>query len=144
MTQQDLGALLSRVTRRVVAAEKPLLEAHGLSMWEYIAISRLAAQQAETQSALASAMRYDKTRLIGVLDELEQKGLVTRTPDPADRRARIVTLTPAGLARHAAAQADIQAMESRLLNNIGSTDQARLRQILAELAPDCSSESGGA
>jgi DNA-binding MarR family transcriptional regulator len=136
MTQQDLGALLSRVSRRVVAAEKPLLEAHGLSMWAYIAISHLAERDAETQSALASAMRYDKTRLIGVLDELEQDGVITRTPDAADRRARIVALTPAGLALHSAAQADIRAMESRLLNDIEPTDQARFRLILAELAPD--------
>jgi DNA-binding MarR family transcriptional regulator len=133
---QDLGALLARVTRRVIDAERPVLEARGLSMWAYIAISRLAEQDAETQSALAHAMRYDKTRLIGLLDELEQEGLVTRTPDPADRRARIVTLTPAGLARHAAAKADIRAMETDLLGEIDPTDQLRLREVLAELAPD--------
>jgi DNA-binding MarR family transcriptional regulator len=136
MIEQDLGALLARVTRRVIDAERPVLEAHGLSMWAYIAMSRLAQQDAETQSALALAMRYDKTRLIGLLDELEREGLVTRTRDAADRRARIVTLTPAGLARHAAVQADIRAMETDLLNDIDLTDRARLREILAELASD--------
>jgi DNA-binding MarR family transcriptional regulator len=136
MIEQDLGALLARVTRRVIDAERPVLEAHGLSMWAYIAMSRLAQQDAETQSALALAMRYDKTRLIGLLDELQREGLVTRTRDAADRRARIVTLTPAGLARHAAVQTDIRAMETDILDDIDPTDQARLREILAELASD--------
>jgi DNA-binding MarR family transcriptional regulator len=136
MIEQDLGALLARVTRRVIDAERPVLEAHGLSMWAYIAMSRLAQQDAETQSALALAMRYDKTRLIGLLDELEREGLVTRTRDAADRRARIVTLTPAGLARHAAVQTDIRAMETDILDDIDPTDQARLREILAELTSD--------
>jgi hypothetical protein len=42
----------------------------------------LARQPAGTQLALAEAIRYDKTRLIGLLDELERDGLITRKPDP--------------------------------------------------------------
>src|SRR4051812_50149882 len=86
MSEQDLAALTARTTRRLIAAERPILKAHGLSMWGYIALSHLAHEPAGTQLALAEAMRYDKTRLIGLLDELEREGLVTREPDPADRR----------------------------------------------------------
>jgi DNA-binding MarR family transcriptional regulator len=80
-------------------------------------------------------MRYDKTRLITLLDELEHDGLITRTVDPTDRRARIVTLTEAGETRHAAARADIRAMEDELLKDVNPADQARLRDILAGLGP---------
>jgi len=131
---EDLGALFARITRRLIDAERPLLEAHGLSMWAYIVLSQLARQRAETQLALAQAIRYDKTRLIGLLDELEDQGLITRKPDPADRRARVVTLTEVGQARHAAARADIRAMEAEFLAGLNRPERTRLRETLAQLA----------
>ena len=133
MEQEDLGALFALITRRLINAERPLLEVRGLSMWGYIALSQMARQPTGTQLALAQAIRYDKTRLIGLLDELEHDGLITRTADPTDRRARIVTLTDAGKARHAAARADIRAMEDKLLADLSPAEQTRLRQTLAAL-----------
>jgi DNA-binding MarR family transcriptional regulator len=134
--REDLGAVFARITRRLIAAERPLLAAHGLSMWAYIVLSHLAHQPAGTQLALAEAIHYDKTRLIGLLDELERDGLITRKPDPADRRARTVGLTPAGRARHAAAQADVRAMEDEFLGDLSATDRERLRRVLSRLAPE--------
>jgi DNA-binding MarR family transcriptional regulator len=93
----------------------------------------LARQPAGTQLALAQAIRYDKTRLIGLLDELEADGLITRTADPTDRRARIVTLTEAGEARHSAARADIRAMEDEFLGELNAAERTRLRRTLARL-----------
>ena len=134
MEQEDLGALFAGLTRSLVDAERPLLAAHGLSMWAYIVLSELNRQPAGTQLALAEAIRYDKTRLIGLLDELEHDGLIARTPDPKDRRARVVTLTDAGEARRAAAQADIRAMEEEFLADFEPAERARMRQALAGLA----------
>jgi DNA-binding MarR family transcriptional regulator len=134
MDREDLGALSGRVTRRLIEAERPLLAAHGLSMWAYIALSHLARRPVGTQLALAQAIHYDKTRLIGLLDELERDGLITRKPDPTDRRARTVDLTPAGKTRHAAAQADVRAMEDEFLSDLSATERDRLRRVLARLA----------
>jgi DNA-binding MarR family transcriptional regulator len=131
---EDLGALFARITRRLIDAERPLLAEQGLTMWGYIALSHLARAPAETQLALAQAIRYDKTRLIGLLDELEAAGLISRTPDPADRRARIVSLTAAGTKRHAAARRAIRAMEDELLAGVGATERTRLRRTLTRLA----------
>jgi DNA-binding MarR family transcriptional regulator len=134
--REDLGAVFARITRRLIAAERPLLAAHGLSMWAYIVLSHLAHQPAGTQLALAEAIHYDKTRLIGLLDELERDGLIARKPDPSDRRARTVDLTPAGRARHTAAQADVRAMEDEFLGDLSATDRERLRRVLSRLAPE--------
>lgn len=132
--EEDLGALFARITRRLVDAERPLLAELGLSMWGYIALAHLAHAPAETQLALAQAIRYDKTRLIGLLDELEADGLITRTPDPADRRARIVSLTATGTKRHAAARHAIRKMEDDVLVGISAAERTRLRRTLARLA----------
>jgi DNA-binding MarR family transcriptional regulator len=133
-SDEDLGALFARVTRRLIQAERPLLAARGLSMWAYVALTHLVEGPAPTQIALAEQMGYDKTRLIAILDELADEGLVERTPDPEDRRARIVQLTAAGRARHLQARSDIRAMESEMLDGLSSTEQAMLREILLRLA----------
>jgi DNA-binding MarR family transcriptional regulator len=134
MVDEDLGALCARVTRRLIDAERPLLQAHGLSMWAYVALTHLARAPAPTQMALAEQMRYDKTRLIAILDELAEDGLIERAPDPEDRRARIVRLTAAGRARHLQAQAEIRAMESEMLDGLSDIQRATLREVLAKLA----------
>jgi DNA-binding MarR family transcriptional regulator len=134
MSEEDLGALLARATRRLIEEEQPLLAAHDLSMWGYIVLSRLAAALAETQLSLARQIGYDKSRLIGLLDELEAEGLLTREPDPNDRRAKVIDLTPAGRSRFEAARRDIRKMERRLLRGVPAADADRLRQLLALLA----------
>lgn len=134
MEHEDLGALFAQITRRLIDAERPLLAARGLSMWDYIVLSELARRPAGTQLALAEAIGYDKTRLIGLLDELEHKRLITREPDPADRRVRIVQLTSDGEARHAAARHDIHTMEDELLSKLSAAQQRTLRAVLPRLA----------
>src|SRR6188768_2748568 len=107
MEREDLGALLARAMRRIMEAERPLLEAHGVSMWAYVALTLLARGSAPTQLALAEAMGYDKTRLIKILDGLEGEGLITRAPDPSDRRAKVIELTAAGRAKYEAVRGDV-------------------------------------
>ena len=130
----DLGELFARVTRRLVEAERPLLQARGLTMWQYAALTCLARSPASTQLRLAAAMRYDKTRLISLLDELEGDGLVRREPDPSDRRARIVQITAKGRRRYEAAAADIRAMEEDLLAPLTAAERTSLLSALPTLA----------
>jgi DNA-binding MarR family transcriptional regulator len=132
--REDLGALFTRVSRRLIAAERPLLAAHGLTMWGYIVLNHLARGPAPTQLALASAIGHDKTRLIGLLDELERARLITRTPDPGDRRARIVHISERGRAAHTAAVADIRAMEQELLAELTAAERRTLLAVLPKLA----------
>ena len=85
-------------------------------MWEYVALLRLrAAPTADRVLEPAQAIRYDKTRLIGLLDGLQQRGLITREPAPEDRRARIVKTSRKGRVQVDAVQRDIHRMEDQLL-----------------------------
>jgi len=128
--REDLGAQLARATRRLIALERPVLDKHGVTMWEYVALLRLRAGPARTQLELAEAIRYDKTRLIALLDGLAQRGLVTRDPAPEDRRARTVALTGSGRAQLTAIQRDIHQMEDELL---GAKERRALEQLLDRL-----------
>ncbi|MEV4054852.1 MarR family transcriptional regulator [Amycolatopsis sp. NPDC049688] len=130
----DLGALCAGAGRALAEAERPVLERHGLTMWQYVALSALAPGAAPSQLVLAQQIRYDKTRLIALLDTLEAAGLVIREPDPADRRARVVRLTPEGIRRHAVVRAEIREVENRKLAGLPAEVQRTLRSALAHLA----------
>jgi MarR family transcriptional regulator, organic hydroperoxide resistance regulator len=133
---QDLGALFGQITRQLIEAERPLLQAEGLSMWEYIVLSELARHPAPSQLVLARRIRYDKTRLIGLIDGLSERGLVRRTADPADRRAHTIALTDRGVAVHAAARERVRAMEADLLRPFSDHQRTLLRSMLTQLAAD--------
>jgi len=125
--------------RALSAAEEPVLRAHDLSMWAYIVLTALAERPMRTQAALARAIGADKTRIIGVLDDLQERGLIQRRPDPADRRMRVLSLTAAGQRAHRSTQAAIRAREERLLARLGAADRQgflRALQVLSALPPE--------
>jgi DNA-binding MarR family transcriptional regulator len=130
--RRDLAAMLQPLTRALITAELPVLARHGITMWGYIVLSALDGSPARTQAALARAIRADKTRIIATLDELQRAGLITRRPDPADRRARLLSITQAGRRTRLAAQAEIWANENRILSRLPPADrQAFLRAAAA-------------
>jgi DNA-binding MarR family transcriptional regulator len=114
-TRKDLAAMVVPLGRALTAAELPLLREHGLTMWAYSVLLRLDERPLRSQAALAEAIGADKTRIIDVLAGLEERGLISRTPDPADRRVRLLALTAEGRRVRAEAQSAIQAREDRLL-----------------------------
>lgn len=130
----DLGAMLAPLLRALVAAERPILDAHRLTMWGYSVLTALRGQPTRTQAALAESIGADKTRIIGVLDDLQRRGLIRRQPDPDDRRARVLELTEDGRRVCAEAQADIRRMEETLLARLPPEDRQAFLRALRTLA----------
>jgi DNA-binding MarR family transcriptional regulator len=87
-----------------------------------------------SQLALARRLGLDKTVMTHLVDDLEQAGLVTRQPDPRDRRARQVVITAAGTRALARAREQVAAAEARLLADLSAEDSAALRALLGRVA----------
>jgi DNA-binding MarR family transcriptional regulator len=132
--RRDLAAMIAPLQRALIAAELPVLKAHGLSMWGYVVLSALDSEPIRTQAALAEYIGADKSRIIGVLDELEDSGLLQRTRDPADRRARLLAITDEGRRKRTAIQTDIQRSEDRLLGRLPLDDRAAFLRALTVLS----------
>ncbi len=132
--RRDLAAMMVPVGRALTAGEQPILDAHGLTMWAYVVLVALADEPVRTQAALADAIRADKTRIIPVLDDLQQRGLIERSPDPADRRSHLLSLTTAGQQLHHAARSGIRTYEHRLLDRLSLAERSGLLAALAVLS----------
>ncbi|HEX3489196.1 MAG TPA: MarR family transcriptional regulator [Streptosporangiaceae bacterium] len=138
--RRDLAAMVVPLARTLVAAEEPVLRAHQVSMWGYVVLTALAAQPVRTQAALAQSIGADKSRIIGVLDELQERGLIERQPDPADRRVHLLALTKAGHRLRESVRDAIQRQEEeRVLAALSEADRAvflRALRVLSELPPE--------
>lgn len=135
-SRPDLAAMLVPIGRRLMALEQPILDAAGLSMWGYSVLLALGAEPVRTQAALAEMIGADKTRIIADLDELQDGGMITREPDPADRRVRLVAITAKGRRTRDRAQTEIQKAEELLLSKLSRDDRAaflRAAQALSDL-----------
>ncbi len=126
--------------RALLEMEAPILRAHGLSMWAYIVLSRLGDEPVRGQAVLAEAIGADKTRIIEVLDDLQARGLISREPDPADRRARLLATTAKGRRLRDQVRRAIRREEDRLLAPIPPAERAALLRALQRLAAASSSE----
>jgi DNA-binding MarR family transcriptional regulator len=127
------------LARILTNAEIPVLAQHELTMWAYVVLANLDDEPVRTQAAFAESIGADKTRIIEVLDDLQERGLITRDPDPADRRVRLLGLTAKGRRLRDTAQRAVQRNEQRLLGLVPGAERDRfLRtlQRLAEAAPD--------
>ena len=133
VTRPDLAEMLAQLARQTVAAEQPVLAAHGLSMWGYIVLSALDRSPIRTQAALADAIGADKTRIIPTLDELQEHGYIERIPDPDDRRARLLAITESGRSIKDAVQVAIQHGEEHWLGQLSASDRDVFLRALRQL-----------
>jgi DNA-binding MarR family transcriptional regulator len=100
-----------------------------------VKVLRRVAVQASTGRELAQHAGVEPPYVSVMVDDLEQRGLVERTPHPTDRRAKVVRATAAG--RRAAAQAErLLLTPPASFADLPAEDLAALERILAALRPD--------
>lgn len=88
----------------------------------------------QNQAAIADQLGIDRTVMTSIIDALEANGLVRRTPDPRDRRARQITLTEAGVARLTGLAERVRQVDDDLLAGLSEEDATLLRTSLIHVA----------
>lgn len=115
--------LWRRLTRAVMAQHGVGEAAAPPLLW----IGRLG--EGVRQNALAERIGIEGASLVRVLDDLAAAGMVRREPDPSDRRANLLYLTPRGREVTATVEVDLQALRQRVLGHLGSADLAAAQRV---------------
>lgn len=126
--------LLKRLGFAVKDKAMEAYERSGLHPYHHAVLAVLHEGSRETQGAIADALGYDRGQLVGLLDELEDRGLVERRRDPADRRRHIVRLTPAGKRALAKLRALARQLDDDFLASLDEDERVQLHALVLRLA----------
>lgn len=140
------AALLDHLARRMRLRAESALTPLGLRPRHLVALTVLRDHGGGTQQALAAALQIDRTNLVGLLNELEDEGLIVRTRSVEDRRRHIVGLTAAGGDRLARAECALAAVEGEVLGALDEAERETLYRLLQQATSghvvDCAAASG--
>ncbi len=127
---------VSRLARHLDLARSEAFNEHELDTWEFdvlAALRRAGSPYELSPGQLLTLTLVSSGTMTNRIDRLAGRGLVTRRPDPDDRRGVLVTLTDEGRARVDAALADLLAQEREILSALPRADQDRLADLLREV-----------
>jgi DNA-binding MarR family transcriptional regulator len=106
----------------------------GLEQRQAGMLIRLAANQGRSQQAIAEMIGVNATRMVFLVDELEELGLVERRRNPADRRSHALYLTGQGLATVDQVRAVTAEHEAEIGAGLTEAQRARLVSLLRVVA----------
>jgi DNA-binding MarR family transcriptional regulator len=127
---------ISRLSREIERRLEPVYTACGLEPGWYDVLATLRRAGSPYQlrpTAFASSLMLTTSGMTKRLDRLEAAGLITRLPDPSDRRGVLIALTPSGHQLVDAAIARHMANEHRILSGLTGAEQRQLADLLRKL-----------
>jgi len=128
--QSGTGYLLGKVGAVARQRWTATLARTGVSPNQFLVLMALAETGPVCQQFLAGVIGIDPRNIVPILDSLEARGLLSRETDPADRRRRVIELTPAGQQIVAELSALGEQTERELLAPVPPADRESLRRML--------------
>src|SRR6202521_1326912 len=129
-TDQRLLPLLEHLARVGRRAFETTLEPGGLRPRHLIALKLLSEQGPASQQGLADSLSLDPSNVVGLLNELEERGLIPRRREPADRRPHIVELSPRGGDELCLAYTRLRFVEDDLFSALSADERVTLYDLL--------------
>jgi DNA-binding MarR family transcriptional regulator len=130
---RSVGFLISQLGFFSSKAFTEALDPVGIGPREFLLMRFVAAAEGQSQQALAERLAVPASRMVALVDHLEDAGLVERRADPADRRVRGLYLTRKGRGALERASKIAIDYEARLCAGINREERERLIDLLQKL-----------
>jgi DNA-binding MarR family transcriptional regulator len=120
-----------RLLRNALAARSiAALEEFGLPTGSLTVLALIAANPGSSQTVLAKAAGLNKSALVGIVDELEKRGLAARDRSASDRRRNQLVVTPAGEAAMKGMFDRVRKGEEAVRDALGINDLRKLLELI--------------
>jgi len=133
---QTLAFLLSQVGIHASRRFAERIAAVDLNPPLFRVLNLVAAAEGRSQQAIAAAIEIPPSRMVALVDELEQRGLVERRPEPDDRRVRALFLTAKGKRCLQRGRKIATQHEQELTEGMSDTDRKRLVALLQKIVDE--------
>jgi DNA-binding MarR family transcriptional regulator len=134
---RSAGYLSNWAARLFARALERRLAGSGVSAAYMPVLFALADGGALTQKALAQHAAVEQPTMAATLNRMERDGLLRRTPDPADRRSSLISLSPLARKKMSAVAAAGMAVNAEALSGLSGAEQAQfyalLQRVIARL-----------
>lgn len=101
--------------------------------WHYAVLASLQEYGPGSQAELSKRSGIHRSDMVGVLNELAERGLVARVPDPADRRRNVITISTRGRRRLSLLDETLDGLEGELLAPLSPSERDQLVRLLTRL-----------
>ena len=120
------GHLIRRLHQQSMQVFQAQTQAAGFELTpvQFAALDAIAQHPGMDQASLAATIGFDRATIGGVIDRLEQKGLVQRVVNAQDRRARRLDLAPEGQRLLAACRPVVETLQADILAPRTSAERA--------------------
>ena len=126
--------LLGRLGITVKKQAVEELEAAGHSPYDYGVLALVAEGACRTQGTIADSLGLDRGQLVGLLDGLEERGLIERKRDPNDRRRHSVLLTADGKRQLSRLRSIVNRIEDEFFAPLDADEREQLHEALVTVA----------
>ena len=127
------GYLLMKAGVLIGRSFDAVLDSCGLTARQFLLMSVVCESKSESQLEVSRHLHLDPTIVVGLVDELEANGLITRQRHPDDRRRFVLELTPAGHKLLRKATARTTAAEEAFLAELSRAEQVAFRDTLVRV-----------
>lgn len=134
MDQRPLGFLLAAVGQQTMSAFRSRLEPLGIHPRAYAVLWAVSEGSDPSQRDLSHALGLPPSRMVGLLDGLQEDGLIERVPDPGDRRLHRVRLTDHGGRTVVRLQEEASALDDAINADLSEADRDSLRKLLTRVS----------
>ena len=134
--EDSLGYLINRAARGFAGRLAEKLRAFDVGIGQWAVLVHLWSNDAMTQAQLARRVAIEQPTMVRTIDRMERDGLVTRTPDPNDRRASRITLTERGWNLRDALVPLAAGVNRAVTKSLTDAEVDTLRRLLGKLVAD--------
>jgi DNA-binding MarR family transcriptional regulator len=131
-----VGVALRRAYQHAVANLSARITPHDITPLQFSVLVRLHDDGPWTQNSLGRSMFMEPANIAALVHRLLERGLVVRDPDPHDRRAMRVSITPRGTELLARVRADADAANAATLSVLQPGEREQLMALLRRLVGD--------
>jgi len=125
--------LLNKVSARAHRLIKETMAAADGHGYHFAILAALEEFGPDSQVQIAQRCGIDQSDMHTMLNELAQQGHVARTPDPADRRRNLITLTAAGQRRLEDLDTTLTAVQHDIFDALSAAERDTLTALLARI-----------